>query len=172
MGRSEPTSTPQLRAEPCTDAARDCPHAPFPEFTDHQDAAGTQNPSNLPKHRGGVRDEAKDCYGDHDIEAFGGERDAVSFTHQERDVLSFPLRSRSGSLDHIGRSIDPGYGSASPTQFHSKITITATDIKNIATAYVPHESQDQPTLKLLGNGCSPLCVDIWSEIWERRRFRS
>jgi len=87
-------------------------------------------------------------------------------------VRSFPLCSCSGSLDHIGRSIDPGYGSASPTQFHSKITITATDIKNIATAYVPHESQDQPTLKLLGNGCSPLCVDIWSEIWERRRFRS
>ena len=101
MGRSEPTSTPQLRAEPCTDAARDCPHAPFPEFTDHQDAAGTQNPSNLPKHRGGVRDEAKDCYGDHDIEALGVERDARGLAHHERNVRAFPLSSRPRGFDHF-----------------------------------------------------------------------
>ena len=112
MGRSEPTSTPQLRAEPCTDAARDCPHAPFPEFTDHQDATRAQNPSDLPKHRGGVGDEAKDCHGDDDIEAFEVEGDARGLADHERDVCAFPLSSRLRGFDHFRRCINAGDGSA------------------------------------------------------------
>ena len=111
-GRSEPTSTPQLRTAPCADATRGCPQAPSPEFTNHQDAAWTQNPSNLRKYGGGVGDEAKDRHGDDDIETSGVEGDARGLAYQERDVRAFSLSSRPRGFDHFLRSVNASDGCA------------------------------------------------------------
>jgi hypothetical protein len=102
-----------LRAEPCAGATRGCPQAPFAEFTDHQDAAGLQNPSNLPKHRSRIRDKAKDRHGNDDIEAFGVARDACGLPDHERHVRAFPLSSHPRGFDHFRRGINASHGCAS-----------------------------------------------------------